>query len=198
MLVYAGIHGKVPDTALNVMEQTLLLNVTYEPLKVIDWQRAIVLWCQGKVEIVETHDREVHAVTFSFRLPSVVRMLKMVRQRRMETVPFTRANIYLRDDYTCQYCGVKFESRDLSFDHVRPETEGGRRGWENIVTCCVPCNRRKGGRTPEGAGMPLLRKPKKPIPAPVFRVTLGLQKTPESWRNWLYWNVELDNEPDRT
>lgn len=65
-----------------MMEQTLVLNVTYEPLKVVDWQRAVVLWCQGKVEIVETHDREIRSVTFTFRMPSIVRLLRLVRVRR--------------------------------------------------------------------------------------------------------------------
>lgn len=174
------------------MEQTLVLNVTYEPLKVIDWQRAVVLWCQGKVEIVETHDREVRAVTFTFRMPSIVRLLHMVRVRRGNVVPFTRANIYLRDDYACQYCGEGFASEDLTFDHVVPQAQGGTRGWANIVTSCVPCNRRKGARTPAQAGMRLLRTPQKPAPSPVFRVTLGLRKTPESWRDYLYWNAALE------
>lgn len=174
------------------MEQTLVLNVTYEPLKVIDWQRAVVLWCQGKVEIVETHDREVRAVTFTFRMPSVVRLLRLVRARRAHVVPFTRANIYLRDDYTCQYCVRSFASEDLTFDHVVPQAEGGRRGWDNIVTACVPCNRRKGARTPTAAGMHLRRQPRRPTASPVFRVTLGLRKTPERWRDYLYWNAALD------
>lgn len=174
------------------MEQTLVLNVTYEPLKVIDWQRAVVLWCQGKVEIVDTHDREIRSVTFTFRAPSIVRLLRMVRVRRGDVVPFTRANIYRRDDHTCQYCGSKFASEDLTFDHVIPQAQGGRRGWDNIATSCVPCNRRKGARTPHEAGMRLLRQPRKPAPSPVFRVTIGLRKTPDSWRDYLYWNAALE------
>ena len=120
------------------MEQTLILNATYEPLKVVDWQRAITLWCQGKVEIVETHDREVRAVSFSFKLPSVVRLLRYVRTRiKKDYVPFTRANIYARDNFTCQYCGVVFESQELTFDHVVPVAQGGRKDWTNIATACV-------------------------------------------------------------
>jgi 5-methylcytosine-specific restriction endonuclease McrA len=116
------------------VEQTLVLNATYEPIKIVDWRRAIVLWCQGKVEIVAEHDREVRAVTFTFKLPSVVRLLKFVRVRvARESVPFTRANIYRRDDYECQYCGETFESEDLTFDHVMPAAQGGRRDWTNIV-----------------------------------------------------------------
>jgi 5-methylcytosine-specific restriction endonuclease McrA len=134
----------------------------------------------------------VRAVTFTFRLPSVVRLLRMVRPRRTNVVPFTRANIYLRDDYTCQYCAERFVSEELTFDHVVPQAEGGRRGWDNIATACVPCNRRKGARTPQAAGMHLRRAPRRPAPSPVFRLTLGLRKTPERWRDYLYWNAALE------
>lgn len=174
------------------MEHTLVLNVTFEPLKVVDWQRAMVLWCQGKVEILETHDREIRAVSFTFKMPSIVRFLRMVRVKRSGIVPFTRANIYRRDDFTCQYCEQVFATEDLSFDHVHPEALGGKRTWENIVTCCVPCNRRKGHRTLAEAGLTLRKKPVKPAPSPVFRVTLGLKQTPDSWRDYLYWNVTLE------
>lgn len=174
------------------MEMTLILNASYEPLKIVDWQRAMVLWCQGKAEVLETHDREVRAVTFSFKLPSIMRLLRFVKVRHGKTVPFTRANIYLRDDYTCQYCAVRFTREDLTFDHVIPAAHGGRRGWENIVTSCQPCNRRKGARTPAQAGMTLKRQPRKPGASPVFRVTLGLRPHPDSWRSFLYWNSELE------
>lgn len=175
------------------MEQTLVLNATFEPIKVVSWQRAMVLWAQQKVEIVETHDREVRAVTFSFRLPSVVRLLRFVRIRqRADYVPFTRANIFARDAFTCQYCGGQFDSEDLTYDHVIPSAQGGKRTWENIATCCVPCNRQKDARTPAEAGMTLRKAPRKPKATPALRVTIGLRRTPESWRNYLYWNAELE------
>ena len=175
------------------MEQTLLLNATYEPLTIVDWQRAITLWCSGKVEIIAEHEREVRAVTFTFKLPSVVRLLRFVRVRGLDhVVPFTRANIYRRDDYECQYCGGAFASDDLTFDHVVPAAHGGRRDWTNIVTACVPCNTRKGARTPQEAGMLLRRTPRKPVASPVFRVSLGIRQTPASWRDYLYWNAELE------
>ena len=85
------------------MEQTLLLNATYEPLRVVHWQKAITLWCQGKVEIVAHYDREVRSVSFSIKLPSVIRLLRRIRVRRsVEYVPFSRANIYARDNHSCQ------------------------------------------------------------------------------------------------
>lgn len=175
------------------MEQTLLLNATFEPIKVLAWQRAMTLWCQGKVEIVEVHDREVRAVSFTFKLPAVVRLLRFVRIRqRRDYVPFTRANIYARDVHRCQYCGFEFASEDLTFDHVVPSAQGGRKTWDNIVTACVPCNREKDARTPEQAGMTLKRTPRQPASTPALRVVVGLRRAPESWRSYLYWNAELE------
>ncbi len=178
------------------MEHTLLLNVTYEPIKVVSWQRAMTLWAQGKVEIIDEHEREVRAVKFSFRLPSIVRLLRFVRVRNEHQVKFSRANIYVRDEYTCQYCGKHKEPRDLTFDHVVPVAQGGRRTWENIVTACSPCNARKDNRTPEQAGMTLLRQPRRPSASARFRATvgIGMRKAPESWRDYIYWNVALEEE----
>jgi 5-methylcytosine-specific restriction endonuclease McrA len=175
------------------MEQTLLLNATYEPLKVVHWQKAMTLWCQGKVEIIASHDREIRAVSFSLKLPSVIRLLRYVRiKKRFDYVPFSRANIYARDGNTCQYCGEKLPTQELTFDHVMPVSQGGRKDWENIVTCCVSCNRRKGGRTPEEARMRLVKSPRRPDSAPAIRITIGLRHAPDSWRDYLYWNLELD------
>ena len=177
------------------MEQTLLLNATYEPLKVVHWQKAITLWCQGKVEIIASHDREIRAVSFSLKLPSVIRLLRYVRiKKRFDYVPFSRANIYARDGYSCQYCAEQYPTQELTFDHVVPVSQGGRKDWENIVTCCVSCNRRKGGRTPEEARMRLIRHPRRPDSAPAIRITIGLRDAPDSWRDYLYWNLELDSE----
>ncbi len=176
------------------MEQTLLLNASYEPLRVVHWRKAITLWCQGKVEVISVYDREVHAVTFTLKLPSVIRLLRYVRvKRRLDYVPFSRANIYARDEYTCQYCGEPFPMSELTFDHVVPVAQGGRKDWENIVTCCITCNRKKGGRTPAEAEMHLIRVPRRPASTPAIRITIGLRNAPESWRDYLYWNVELDD-----
>ncbi len=176
------------------MEQTLLLNASYEPLKIVHWQKAITLLCQGKVEVISVYDREIRAVSISFKLPSVIRLLRYIKiKRRFDYVPFSRANIYARDDHSCQYCGTRFPTAELTFDHVVPVAQGGRKDWENIVTCCIGCNRRKGGRTPNEAGMHLRRAPKRPESAPAIRITVGLRNAPESWRDYLYWNVELDD-----
>ena len=176
------------------MEQTLLLNATYEPLKVVDWRKAITLWCQGKVEVVSVYDREIRSVSVSFKLPSVIRLLRYITIRRhCNYVPFSRANIYARDKHECQYCGSEFPVSELTFDHVVPVSQGGRKDWENIVTSCITCNRRKGGRTPAQAGLRVIRLPRRPTRPPLVRFTIGVDSAPESWRDYLYWNVELDD-----
>ncbi len=170
---------------------TLLLNNTYEPLQVVGWQRAVTLLWSDKVEVLEEHEEEIHSISFSMKIPSVIRMLLPVRIKRRAPVKFTRLNIFTRDGFKCQYCGNKFESEELTFDHVVPVSQGGKKTWENIATACVTCNSRKEGRTPEQARMKLLKKPKQPVWAQVVTVTMGLRKTPDTWRDYLYWNCEL-------
>ena len=108
------------------MDHALLLNATYEPLKVVDWRKAITLWCQGKVEVISVYDREVHSVSLTLKLPSVVRLRRYVAIRRhVNLVPFSRANIYARDDHTCQYCR---STRSRSITWSRCDTAVGRTG----------------------------------------------------------------------
>jgi 5-methylcytosine-specific restriction endonuclease McrA len=174
--------------------RTLLLNSTYEPLKVISWQRAITLFWLGKVEVIRTYDRDVRSVTFKIRMPAVVRLLRFIRRKRPQ-ISFSRRNLFARDANTCQYCGNKRESSELTYDHVTPRSLGGHTDWQNIVTCCIDCNRRKGGRTPEQAGMRLLRPPRRPEKLPgVLTITIGLHSAPDAWRDFLYWNVRLDED----
>ena len=132
------------------MELTLLLNATYEPLRVLNWQKAITLLWQGKVEVLEVYDREIHGVSVTIKLPSVIRLLKMIKIRDAHrSVKFSRINIFTRDGYRCQYCRRKYRTEDLTFDHVTPIAKGGKKTWENIVTACWACNNKKSGRTPD-------------------------------------------------
>ncbi|MEJ2723915.1 MAG: HNH endonuclease [Deltaproteobacteria bacterium] len=172
------------------MEQVLLLNITYEPLKIINWKKAMTMLFLGKVEVIEQYDREIHSVSFTVKLPSVVRLLRLVK-RPKSPVKFSRQNIYARDRYQCQYCGGRFPVEDLTYDHIMPKSRGGKTKWENIVTCCVDCNRQKGGRTPGEASMQLIRQPSRPTWVPAIRITISFHKVPDSWRDYLYWNVEL-------
>ena len=172
------------------MEQVLLLNITYEPLRIINWRKAITLLLLNKVEVLEEYGREIHSVSFTVKLPSVVRLLRLVK-RPSAPVRFSRQNIYARDKYRCQYCGELFPPEDLTYDHVIPRSRGGKTQWSNIVTCCIYCNRKKGGRTPKEAWMRLIRKPSRPKWVPALKITIGFREVPQSWREYLYWNVEL-------
>jgi 5-methylcytosine-specific restriction endonuclease McrA len=162
----------------------LLLNVTYEPLRTISWERAIILMLLNKVEVVETYAQQVRSVRFSYLVPAVVRLVKYARQPRHD-VRFTRQNIYLRDQYQCQYCGKKLQSEQLTYDHVIPRSRGGKTNWQNIVTCCHPCNKRKGGKTPEQAGLKLLRPPARPQNHVFFLLGAHSAQIPHCWLIYL-------------
>lgn len=177
------------------MEQTLVLNASYEPINIVHWKRALTLLFQGKVEVLAEYDREIRSISFTIKMPSVLRFLRFVRSgKRFRHVKFSRANIYARDHHTCQYCGHRCSTEDLTFDHVIPVVKGGSKTWDNIVTCCFECNHTKGGRTPEEAGMRLIRKPKAPESVSgLIRITISMNTAPESWRDFIYWNIELDD-----
>lgn len=137
----------------------LVLNQNYEPLNVCNVRRAVILILKGKAEVLENGRGEVHAVSFAVPLPSVIRLLLFIRrpliQRRL-----TRREVFIRDNYTCQYCGRV--TRELTLDHIMPRHRGGEHVWENVVSSCVLCNHRKAGRTPSEAGMKLLKLPSHP------------------------------------
>ncbi len=165
----------------NSMEgRSLLLNASFQPLQVITWQRALQLFFSGKVEIVETSDREIHSVSITIRMPLVIRLLKYIPQSsKRDIVRFTRNNIFLRDQFTCQYCGHKPSPSLLTMDHVKPIVKGGPKTWENIVTACRSCNLKKGGRTPEEANMRLRLPPKQPVWLPFMGLNVDFTNSPE-------------------
>jgi len=171
------------------MKWTLLLNSTFEPLRVVTWKKAIIMVMLNKVEVVEEYERKVRGINVSIRLPAVIRLNRFIR-RQTPIIKFSRQNLYVRDKGICQYCGAPFEYRELTYDHVIPRSKGGQTEWTNVVTCCMACNLRKGGRTPEEAGMPLIRKPKAPIWLPLLTKSLGIDTPPSSWRDYLYLNQE--------
>lgn len=178
------------------MEHTLVLNATYEPINIVTWKRALRLLCQGKVEVLAEYDREIRSITFTIKMPSVLRLLKYVKiRKRFHHVKFCRANIYARDAHTCQYCGKKCTTENLTFDHIIPIVKGGGKTWDNIVTSCIECNHKKGGLTPDEAGMGLIRQPKEPewIPT-MLHITIGFRTAPQAWRDYFYWNIELERE----
>jgi 5-methylcytosine-specific restriction endonuclease McrA len=134
----------------------------------------------------------IHTVRFQIAVPRIIRLLGYDKLPRQD-VKFNRRNIYARDGNRCQYCGKKFPTTELSLDHVIPKSQGGKTTWENIVCCCVNCNVKKGGRTPEQAHLHLVTKPIKPRRSPVINIRLADQRY-WSWKQFLdtaYWTIEL-------
>jgi 5-methylcytosine-specific restriction endonuclease McrA len=137
----------------------LVLNQNYEPLNVCNARRAFVLLNRGKAEVLEHNSGYVHTPTTVFRLPSVIRLVYMIKRPRPQ-MRLTRRELFLRDHHTCQYCGRK--TKELTLDHVIPRHKGGAQAWENLVSACKSCNHRKAGRTPQEAQMKLIRQPFRP------------------------------------
>jgi 5-methylcytosine-specific restriction endonuclease McrA len=169
--------------------KTLVLDQGYVPLKVIAWHRALCMSLIEKVEVLASYDREVRTVSRSFQAPAVVRLLGTVRARP-QLVRFSRRNVYLRDNHRCQYCYKVFSDAELTLDHVVPRVSGGKTSWTNVVAACGSCNRRKGGRTPEQAGLNLRTLPKRPQWSPLtVAQRLPEHDMPEIWRDWIFSNT---------
>jgi 5-methylcytosine-specific restriction endonuclease McrA len=162
--------------------QTLMLTPWMQPHKIISWQRAVVLAYLGKVDVIETWDMELRGPSVSMKAPAVVRLTRGSVTTK-QSVRFSRINVFTRDKFRCQYCGVRKTLKQLNYDHVIPRVKGGKTVWENIVTSCYACNDRKGSRTPEEAGMKLHRRPLKPESLPVVPpIRLDEGDLPELWQ----------------
>lgn len=164
--------------------------LSYFPLSIWPWQDAVKAAFLDRVSIIAEYDAHVRSPSLAIRIPSVVVLKDYVRPAR--SVAFTRFNLFLRDSFTCQYCGATGE---MTFDHVIPRCRGGRTTWENVVAACGPCNLRKGARTVAQAGMVLRRPARAPTPAQMHNA--GRRFPPnhlhESWMDYLYWDAELES-----
>jgi 5-methylcytosine-specific restriction endonuclease McrA len=159
----------------------LVLNQGYEPLNLCRVRRAIVLVYRGKAEVVENSRGELHSVSQVFQIPSVIRVAHMIRPPH-DRRKLTKLEVFNRDRYACQYCGR--ETKELTLDHVIPRRRDGEHTWENVVSACIPCNRRKGGRTPEEAGMKLIRRPRAPR-SNGFYIPYGYLHHHGEWQKYL-------------
>lgn len=163
--------------------------LSYYPLSLWPWQEAIKAVCLDRVQIVAEYEQTVRSQRAEFRIPSVVVLKDFVKPQKR--VAFTRFNLFLRDEFCCQYCGSK---GDLTFDHVLPRARGGITSWENVVAACSPCNLRKGSKTLKQAGLRLARAPRAPT-AEEMQIH-GRRFPPnhlhDSWLDYLYWDTELD------
>ena len=163
------------------MDRVLLLNESYEPLNLCSWRRAIILMIKGKAERIDSYNNFIDATSQTYA-PSVIRLTNYVAVPKKE-LPFSKKNILIRDNYTCQYCGKVCE--DLTLDHVFPKSRGGATSWENIVAACSHCNQYKADRTPEEAGMKLLNHPIKPIDITNFVFLNNVQREKFGWDKYI-------------
>jgi len=163
--------------------------LSYYPLSLWGWQDAIKAVFLDRVNIVAEYERVVRSPSFALKLPSVVSLKTYVKPARVPA--FTRFNVFLRDRFTCQYCGVH---EDLTFDHLVPRSKGGHTTWDNVVTACSPCNLLKGGHLASQTGMWPAKRPARPTVAQLH--ANGRLFPPnylhESWQDYLYWDTELD------
>jgi 5-methylcytosine-specific restriction endonuclease McrA len=136
----------------------LVLNQSYEPLNICHAKRALALVMSGKAEMLENGMGYIRTASAAYAIPSVIKLDYIVRRPRTER-KLTRIGVFHRDGYVCQYCGRETQ---LTIDHVMPRFRGGKHTWENVLACCIPCNRKKAGLTLEQSGMKLKRMPVKP------------------------------------
>ena len=184
----------------------LVLNRLWQPIQVCSVRRALRLLCLGHAQVVQTdgearyqtHDflswvehssdhfaeEVIRTVRLALRIPKIIVLSLYDRLPRKE-VKFTRHNVFLRDKFTCQYCGETFPEGDLNLDHVLPRDKGGKTTWENIVTSCIRCNSRKANKHPHEVNMRLLRPPCTPRWRPLFGMRLD-SPTDASWRQFLH------------
>lgn len=161
--------------------QVLLLNQNFEPFAVCSAQRAMILLFLQKVQLVEMYDESIHSVSATFPYPSVIRLQRYVH-KPFKKIILNRKNIIRRDSNRCQYCGKN--SQPMTVDHIIPKSLGGGDSWENLICACLRCNAKKGSRTPEQAGLQLLKKPKKPSHLLFLHSMIG--KPHQSWKPYLF------------
>jgi 5-methylcytosine-specific restriction endonuclease McrA len=161
--------------------RVLVLNASYEPLNVCTVRRAVVLVLKEKAELIETGSRRLRSESLTLPHPVVIRLVSYVRvPRDTSRRKITRRAVFARDSWTCQYCGT---TSHLTVDHVVPRSRGGMSVWENIVTSCAPCNRRKGNRTPVEVDMHPRHKPR--APGPTVFIRLAAPVVPTAWQQYL-------------
>jgi len=160
----------------------LVLNQNYEPLNICRVRRAVMLVYCGRAEMLENGSGFIHSANDAFSIPSVIRLAYMIKRPRQQR-KLTRLEIFNRDQYICQYCGK--ETHQLTLDHVVPRHRGGEHTWENVVSACVPCNRRKAGKNPEQAGMRLIHTPTPPRSNLSFYIPHHYLKTYHEWHKYL-------------
>ena len=167
--------------------------LNYYPLSLCSWQEAIKAVFLERVSVIENYDTEVHSPSLTLKLPSVIALKVYVSSMRQPA--FTRFNVFLRDNFCCQYCHHKFSANELTFDHLIPKCLKGKTTWTNVVSACTLCNLRKGKKLLKSAELGLIKPPFKPTAKQLQNN--GRNFPPnylhKSWRDYLYWDTELEN-----
>ena len=181
-------QGGFPALVLNADFRPL----SYFPLSLWSWQDAVKAVFLDRVSVLNEYDVEVHSPSHAMRLPSVIALREYISSNRRPA--FTRFNVFLRDTFECQYCGDDFAAQDLTFDHVVPRSRGGRTSWDNVVAACGPCNLRKGSKLPRECHMLPRREPRPPTSWELqdHGRAFPPNHLHESWRDYLYWDTELE------
>ncbi|MGI8484570.1 MAG: HNH endonuclease [Thermomicrobiales bacterium] len=161
----------------------LVLNQNYEPLNVCNIRRALVMVIDGKAEVLEANPHGITSPTAVFIAPSVIRLMYLIRRPRPR-VKLTRREIFIRDGFTCQYCGR--QGHELTIDHVIPRSRGGRHAWDNVVSACRTCNHRKGGKSVAEARMLLNKQPHEPRAGMYYTIERRLDTSiQDTWHKFL-------------
>lgn len=160
----------------------LILNQSYEPVSVCSAKKAIILIFLTKAEIVAKRDgKVVRSINYSMPFPSVIRLARYIKVP-FKKIELSRRNILKRDGFRCQYCGTK--SHELTIDHIIPKSRGGSDSWDNLVSACKSCNNKKADRTPEEAGIHLIKRPRRPHH--ILFITQYMGKVDENWKPFLF------------
>ena len=167
-------------------EPVLVLNLNYVPINICNVRRAVILVGKGKAELLENSRGVLRTVNAVIEAPSIIRLVYLVRRPFLQR-KLSKKEVFLRDRYTCQYCGKK--SQELTLDHVIPRRQNGSHAWNNVVAACSRCNLRKAGRTPVEARMRLVKEPRAPDPNPYL--ILQNRTILDSWRPYIPWNIGL-------
>jgi len=210
------------QSTIALESSVLVLNKFFAAVHIVNAKRAFAMLCKESAEVVSIDDGQYNSYDFTswvdvsafkaeyglsdddpyesiktfsleVRVPKIIRLVVYDKLPKA-TIKFNRKNIFARDKSRCQYCGKKVPTSELSLDHVIPRTQGGTSNWKNIVCACTNCNKHKGGRRPEEAGMKLICKPVKPNHCPLIQLKLGSNKY-NSWKQFLnnaYWSVPLE------
>ena len=179
------------------MSDTLVLDTQGFPVAFVPWQRAVNLqWQDRAVVVAEDAKVILHSPSFEMGLPRVIKLRNHLSRKLRLKVPMTRRNIAVRDNSSCQYCGVLLETADYTIDHVVPRSRGGHSVWTNLVLACGECNKIKDDALPHEVGLALRQKPAEPSQFdPRFNFKLHIRVLRPEWKDYaayIYWNVELE------